>query len=163
MPLAAIKSCRCLRYALQSGIPAQNRRSPRSSQLNAKEIDMRKLIGAVALALFLLATSTPVFAQETAKKVTLGEKETLLGKLADSKDMRALSISNDYNHLAILTQKGDKYLVTVDGVPGKEYEWIVARSLTYSSDSKRLGYVVQQGDSMFVVMDGKEGKPYREI
>ncbi len=124
---------------------------------------MRKFIGAVALALFLLATSKPLAAQETPKKVTLSEKETVIGKLIESKDAKALSISNDYNHFAILTQKGEKYVVTVDGVPSKEYEWIVARSLTHSLDSKHYGYVVQQGDSMFVVIDGKEGKPYREI
>ena len=124
---------------------------------------MRKLIGAVALALFLLASSKPLAAQETSKKLSLSEKETPIGKLVESKDNRALSISNDYNHLAMLTQKGEKYVVTVDGVASKEYEWIVARSLTYSLDSKHYGYVVQQGDNMFAVIDGKEGKPYREI
>src|SRR6184192_3401470 len=124
---------------------------------------MRKTIGAVALALFLLATQNHVFAQATPKPLTLTEKATVLGKLIESKDTRALSISNDYNHLAVLTQKGDKYIVAVDGVPGKEYEWIVGRSLTYSADSKHLAYVVQQSDTMFAVIDGKEGKPYREI
>lgn len=121
---------------------------------------MRKLIGAVALALFVLATQTPLYAQ-----LTLNEKATVLGKLTENKDTRAISISNDYNHLAILSQKGEKggYFVTIDGVPGKEYEWIVARSLTYSVDSKQYGYVVQQGDTMFAVINGKEGKPYREI
>ena len=123
---------------------------------------MRKIIGAVALALFLLATQQPLHAQAT-PKLTLAEKATVLGKLTGAVDTKAMSISNDYNHLAILIQKDNKYLVSVDGAPGKEYEWIVARSLTYSADSKRLAYVVQQGDSMFAVIDGKEGKPYREI
>src|SRR5882762_491298 len=102
---------------------------------------MRKLTGAVALALFLLATHKPLYGQETAKQLTLTEKATVLGKLAEGKDTRAISISNDYNHLAILSQKGDKYVVSVDGVPGKEYEWIVARSLGFSADGKRYAYV----------------------
>src|SRR6266850_1172274 len=125
---------------------------------------MRKLTGAVALALFLLATHKPLYGQETPKQLTLTEKATVLGKLAESKDTRAISISNDYNHLAILmSQKADKYVVSVDGMPGKEYEWVVARSLGFSADGKRYAYVVQQGDTMFAVVDGKEGKPYREI
>ena len=122
---------------------------------------MRKLIGAAALALFLLATQQPLFAQQA---LTLTEKATVLGKLvAESKDTRAISISDDYNHLAILSQKGNKYLVTLDGAPGKEYEWIVRGSLGFTPDSKHLAYIVQQGDDMFAVVDGKEGKAYKEI
>src|SRR5215208_5534251 len=124
---------------------------------------MRKLIGAVALALFLLATQQPLSAQETFKPLTLTEKATVIGKLSDSKDTRAVSISDDYNHLAVLAQKGNKYFVTLDGVAGKEYDWVVRGSLGFSADGKHFGYVVQQGEDMFVVMDGKEGKPYREI
>src|ERR1051325_5056 len=75
---------------------------------DAKEIDMRKLIGAMALALFLLASSNRLAAQDTSKKLTLSEKETPIGKLVESKDNRALSISKDYNHMAMLTPKGDK-------------------------------------------------------
>jgi WD40 repeat protein len=124
---------------------------------------MRKIIGAVALALFLFATQQPLSAQDNSKPLTLTEKATLLGKLTDSKDTKAVSISDDYNHLAVLSQKGAKYFVTLDGAPGKEYDWIVRGSLGFSMDSKHFGYVVQQGDDMFVVMDGKEGKAYREI
>ena len=54
--------------------------------LNAKEIDMRKLCGAVALVLFLLATQSTLLAQAASKPLTLTEKPTVLGKLAESKD-----------------------------------------------------------------------------
>src|SRR4051794_26497892 len=99
---------------------------------------MRKLIGAVALALFLLATQKPLHAQQA--KPILAEKATVLGKLTDSKDTRAVSVSDDYNHLAILAEKGKKYFVTLDGVPGKEYDWIVRGSLGFTLDSKHFGY-----------------------
>src|SRR5215212_2009878 len=123
---------------------------------------MRKLFGAMALALSLLVTQQSLHAQQAA--LTLTEKATVLGKLlADSKDTRALSISEDYNHLAVLSQKGNKYIVTLDGAAGKEYDWIVRGSLGFTMDGKHFAYVVQQADDMFVVVDGKEGKAYREI
>src|SRR5688572_27292304 len=128
---------------------------------------MRKLLGAAAPALFLLATITPLFAQEAAPvpaaKTPLVEKEQVLGSLGDGKNIRSVSISTDSNHVAILAQKGDKYVVTVDGAPGKEHEFILARSVTFSPNAKRSAYVVQQGDKMFAVIDGQEGKPYHEI
>src|SRR5437867_4015971 len=115
------------------------RGSPHNTILNAKEIDMRKLSWAVALALFLVATQKPLSAQVTPKAFTLSEKATVLGKLPE-KDTRAMSISNDYSRIAFLNQKGDKYVVTLDGVASKEYEWIVARSLTFSMVRNRIAY-----------------------
>jgi Tol biopolymer transport system component len=98
-------------------------------------------------------------AQATPK---LTVKETILGKL-EPNVTKGYTISPDHNHVAVVNQRGEKFVVSLDGKDGEAHEWVVAGSVTFSADSSRLAYVVQEAGKMFVVVDGQKGKPYHEI
>jgi Tol biopolymer transport system component len=129
---------------------------------------MRKLSGVLAFVMAAGLLCGAASAQET-KKLTV--KETQVGKLMPG-ETRGWAISPDGNHLATLSKRetkpatGDKvakWVVTLDGVDGKEYDWIVPNSLEFSADSTSLAYIVQQGGKMFAVVNGQERTAYHEI
>jgi Tol biopolymer transport system component len=127
---------------------------------------MRNALGAMgrglAVAAVAIATLVSSYAWGQAAPPKLVVKETVIGRL-EAKLTQSYALSPDFNRVAVLNKKGEKYAVTLDGVEGKEYEWVIKNSVTFSADSKRLGFIAQQGDKVFAVVDGKEGKPYREI
>jgi WD40 repeat protein len=145
-----------------------------------KEQNMRKLTGALApLALLGLTLAMAFFIPSASAqpKNTLKMSEKPLGKLGKAGEAQSMAVSGDNNHVAVLFKRShpvaggdavDKYVVSVDGVDGKEYDWIVKSSLTMLSDNATVVYVVQQKDAqgqdqMFVVTGAKESTPYHEI
>ena len=119
---------------------------------------MRKFLGALALA----ATLT-VFGNSAAAQGKLEIKETSLGKLGEQKDLRSYSVNTAQTQLAVLGKKGEKFVVSVNGQPDQEYEWIVAGSLGFTAEGNKHVYLVQQANKVFVVLGGKEGKQYHEV
>ena len=103
-------------------------------------------------------------ASASAAKLEL--KETKLTSIANAviaAQYRRYRISPDGLHVAVLNRNGAKFSVSVDGVEGKVYDWIVADTLRFTADSSAEVYVVQQEGKMFVVAGGKEAKAYHEI
>lgn len=131
---------------------------------------MLRITGAVALLAALTFSAAAQAQQPSRPKLTT--KEALMGKLGAPGEARSYSISPDNNHVAILSRREvtgadgkpvEKYIVSVDGVDGKPYDWIIDKSLTFSADSSTVAYVVQQEGAMFAVTGDKEGQPFYEI
>ncbi|HVT40737.1 MAG TPA: hypothetical protein VHE78_16980 [Gemmatimonadaceae bacterium] len=64
-------------------------------------------------------------------------------------------------HLAVITQKGSRHVVLVDGVPGPPFDEIVpldgtASEVGFSPDGKRYAYAFRSGAEHVVIVDGKE-------
>ncbi|HEY2881615.1 MAG TPA: hypothetical protein VGJ15_04265 [Pirellulales bacterium] len=57
------------------------------------------------------------------------------------------------------TPKGKlaRYVMVVDGVPGKEYDRIEVYTRAFSADSKHVSYTAEIGEKKCVVVDGEEG------
>ncbi|HOK09764.1 MAG TPA: hypothetical protein PLJ10_08900, partial [Candidatus Hydrogenedens sp.] len=72
----------------------------------------------------------------------------------------SLIFSPDSRRVAYSAKRGDKWVVVVDGVEGKEYDGIGAGSLIFSPDSRRVAYSAKRGGKWVVVVDGVEGKEY---
>ena len=70
-----------------------------------------------------------------------------------------LTFSPDSSRLAYRAKRGDKWLVVVDRVEGKEYDSIREFPI-FSPDSKRVTYVAERDGKMVVVVDGVEVKEY---
>ena len=74
----------------------------------------------------------------------------------------AFTFSLDGKRWAYAAQRGDKWVVVVDGEAGLKYDGIAA-PLVFSLDSKRLAYAAMNGNDWFAVVDGKsenvEGRP----
>ena len=122
----------------------------------------RATIPVLILAAVLAAAAAPQPVQRG--KLTI--HEIPVGSFGSADALQSLSMTSDSSHIAILTRKpgpAGMFVVTRDGVPGKEYEWIIRASLNFNRDGSRLAYIVQQGEGMFVVVDEKPGKVYHEI
>src|SRR5207245_2627301 len=52
--------------------------------------------------------------------------------------------------------EGGKYHLVLDGVPGREYDFI--GTVTFSPDSRHVACVAGRGGKRFVVVDGMEGQ-----
>jgi hypothetical protein len=113
--------------------------------------------GAGALALCLVGGFRVVSAAE----VTLATREISLGKTLPGIIPATLAESPDCRHVAYVANRGDKQLVVVDGVGGKEYDGV--GNLVFSADSKRVAYQARRGGKQLVIVDGVEGKEYDVI
>ena len=58
-------------------------------------------------------------------------------------------------HLAVVTQKGSRYVVLFDGTPGPVFDQIVSE-VYISPDGSRYAYVGRSGSEEVVIVDGKE-------
>ncbi len=58
-------------------------------------------------------------------------------------------------HLAVVTQKGSRYVVLFDGTPGPVFDQIVSE-VYLSPDGSRYAYVGRSGAEEVVIVDGKE-------
>ena len=92
-----------------------------------------------------------------APRIDLLTREVSLGKLAPGAIVQTLATSPDRRHLAYLLERGDKCLVVVDGVEGKEYDCAGFGYFknVFSPDSKRVAYCAQSGAEELVVVDSK--------
>ena len=66
--------------------------------------------------------------------------------------------SPDGKRTAFLAKRGDKMLVVIDGVEGKEYDHV--ERLHFSADGSRVGYIAELPDGRVAVIDGVAAKRY---
>ena len=129
---------------------------------------MRKLVLASAFIVAGILSATHAAAQATKPTRTVGKftvTETKLGDLGTGKDIKAMRVSPDQQHVAwlMVDETGKKQCVALDGKPGDEFPWIIPGSLRFTADSQHLTYIVQDNDKVYVVTGGKKGKAYYEI
>lgn len=74
----------------------------------------------------------------------------------------SLRISPDSKRVAYGAARGDKRVIVVNGVDGKEYDTIAMGSL-FSRDGKRFAYAAKRGERWVVVVDGVEVGEYERI
>jgi len=113
-------------------------------------------LGFVCAAGLLVLCLIAVFRLVRPGEIKLLTRELSLGKRDPGMIGETFAASPDSKRVAYVAPHGDKRLVVVDGVEGKEYDdWAAA---VFSPDSKRLAYAAQRGDKWLVVVDGVEGK-----
>src|SRR5664280_2071052 len=114
-------------------------------------------IGAAFLA--LAATAIKLQAQPVAAPAPEGKvEETPMGSVQGLKmNWSSLYISDDRSHMACAAQKGNKWLVVVDGKPGQEYDDIMKGYPVLSPDGKRVAYSALVGKKWVMVIDDKAG------
>jgi len=123
----------------------------------------RTTFGLSLVAALIAASSTLTTAgagqEATGKRpARLVARERSLGKILPGIVGKTLAVSPDSKRVAYDAQRGQKWLVVVDGVEGKEYDGIGA--LLFSRGSKRVAYAAKRGQKWLVVVDGFEGKEY---
>lgn len=108
------------------------------------------------------ATTGPASGAGTAGTIAAGGiKETLLGP---AKQAGMYIVSPDGGHYAVLSNKGSREIVVIDGVEGPEFDRAghVQGSITglndfvFSSNGLHSAYMGQRGDNLIAVIDGKE-------
>jgi hypothetical protein len=88
-------------------------------------------------------------------------KETLLGP---AKQAGMFIVSPDGGHYAVLSNKGSREVIIIDGVEGPEFDRaahspggvVGVIDVTFSIDGTHSAYLGQRGDSLIAVVDGKE-------
>lgn len=80
--------------------------------------------------------------------------------VAPNEQDMAYSISPKGAHLVAFTQKGTRWVVLHDGVPGPLFDQIISSGggsrISFSPDGTRFGYAGRQGQEWVIVIDGKE-------
>ena len=71
--------------------------------------------------------------------------------------------SEDNRHLAMVTSKGTKIQVFLDGKADPEYDGIMNGALFFSPDGNHTAYVVRKGIRWLIVADGKQGSEYDSV
>jgi hypothetical protein len=88
-------------------------------------------------------------------------KETLLGP---AKQAGMFIVSPDGGHYAVLSNKGSREIIIIDGVEGPEFDRAAHAQggisglidFAFSSNGLHSAYAGQRGDSLIAVIDGKE-------
>lgn len=88
------------------------------------------------------------------------EKQTVLGPLDRSQRVRVF-VSPNQRHVAWLQQVGNQMEMVVDGVPGRQFNWI--EDPVFSPDGSRVTYVGRIGTEAFLVDDGRVSPPYLDV
>ena len=91
-------------------------------------------------------------------------QETLMGPMLGGPGVMArTSMSEDGDHLAIVTAKGSRQVVLIDGVEGPVFDEIpsvffgmVQVSVQFSPTGGHSGYLGRRGGDLIAVVDGKE-------
>lgn len=80
--------------------------------------------------------------------------------VAPNEQDMAYNISPKGAHLVAITQKGTRWVVLHDGVPGPLFDQIISDGgggrINFSPDGSRFGYVGRQGQEWVAMVDGKE-------
>jgi hypothetical protein len=73
-------------------------------------------------------------------------------------------MSPDGRHVACSYQRGDKWLLMVDGQAGREeYDGVARGSVVFSPDSTRVACFVRVGDEWALMADGRRGALYEQM
>ncbi len=79
-------------------------------------------------------------------------------------------MSPDNERIAYAAERGDKWVMVVDGVAGQEYDqitigkrWFDTDFVAFSPDSRRVAHTARRAQDWFIVIDGIEHGPYEEI
>jgi len=115
------------------------------------------------------SSSTSAWADEAKAKTELICRELTIGRVDSQQTSEKFKVSPDSKRLAYAIRRGNKWLVVVDGVEGKEYEAVPdqipvgAGDPVFSPDSQHVAYMAVSGNKRFVVVDGHEGPPFEDI
>ena len=71
--------------------------------------------------------------------------------------------SPDSRRLAYAGERGDKWVVVVDGEEGPEFSNVRTDSLVFSPNSQRIAYATRESGKWSVVVDDAAGKQYDRI
>ena len=107
------------------------------------------------------AASGPAAGAGTAGSIAATSiKETLLGP---AKQAGLYIVSPDGGHYAVLSNKGSREVVIIDGVEGPEFDRaghgqgiLTLNDFAFSSNGLHSAYAAQRGDNLIAVIDGKE-------
>jgi hypothetical protein len=102
--------------------------------------------GAGALALCLFASFRVVSAE-----VTLVTREVSLGKISPGIILEDLAVSPDSKHVGYWAQRGNKWVVVVDGAEGKEYDGFLRNSKLVLDSPSQLHTLALRGDEFLRV------------
>jgi len=116
---------------------------------------------AVLLAMATAAIHTPSYGQSAQP---LKAQETLMGPLLTGPGITPrIFMSEDGEHLAIVTPKGSRQVVLLDGVEGPVFDEIptmflgmVQVSVQFSPTGGHSAYLGRRGGDLIAVVDGKE-------
>lgn len=134
------------------------------SGVNMKIMKKKRLWGIsflILLAFFSWAEPGCSQARATGARVVV--KEISLGKIHPGIVRESLQISLKANRVAYAAKSGEKYLMVIDGVAGKEYDGLHMPKSIFSSDEKTAIYGAWRDKKIFIVVNGQEGKPYARI
>ena len=119
-------------------------------------------ISAVLLALMTVVQSTGFTQAVTGPPLSAKAQETLMGPVS-----QRVILSEEGDHLAIVTAKGSRQVVLIDGVEGPAFDeipmnftWSTYRgstgSMLFSPTGGHSAYVGRRGGDFIAVVDGKE-------
>jgi Tol biopolymer transport system component len=112
----------------------------------------------------LVAAALPLVA--VGQSPHLVTKEESLGQLLPGARPETLTVDAGFQHVAYVVKRGDKEVVVLNGVAGKEYDAVMGRDrfgMFFSPDGNHLAYVARRNGNNLVVVDGAEGKEYYDI
>ncbi len=102
--------------------------------------------------------------------IRLVTTEVPLWKIERGIDWKTLRTCSSAKRIAYAADRGNKWVVVVDGVAGPEYDqitigkwWYESVMLGFSSDCKRFAHTARRGKEWLLVVDGVEGKSYDAI
>ncbi len=121
-----------------------------------------RIAGWLAALVATLSATAPASGQTT-PPLTAKVQETLMGPTLASPGISArLFMSEDGDHLAVVTAKGSRQVVLLDGVEGPVFDEIPSMVLgvqvpvQWSPTGGRSAYIGRRGGDFIVVIDGKE-------
>lgn len=110
-----------------------------------------------------LVVMIAVLGGTTAILAQIKAEETIVGRSAPR--TQAYGVSNRGVHYAVLTPKGSRSVVVIDGVEGPEFDELldprghvgfVVSSVLFSADGSRHAYFARIGNDYVLIVDGKE-------
>lgn len=85
--------------------------------------------------------------------------------LAPGSSMGDIAVAEDGSHVATLSLSGSRFVVTMDGVAGREYDQIghfegpdqrIGAAMILSRDGRRVAYLARRDNKDYLVVDGNE-------
>lgn len=86
-------------------------------------------------------------------------RERSLGKVP-SDYIANISISPDARHVGYIMRQDGKFIVVLDGIAQRAFEYVERESVVFSPNGNRVAYKARVGDKWFVVLDGVQQTAY---